>query len=159
MFISLDQGRSWTLSSDGIPPSEAVLRIAVAPDDPTHLYAATTSGVYRSYTGGALWTDAQGSGDSALPSGGKRALLLTPALNGQFGAKHAMVGTDKGVWATLDDGDHWGQMSPTACSPPGDEQPHRVVAGARLRGPSLMAARRASACSLPILPLAGGRPP
>jgi len=160
VFISLDQGRSWTLSSDGIPPSEAVLRIAVAPDDPTHLYAATTSGVYRSYTGGALWTDAQGSGDSALPSGGKRALLLTPALNGQFGAKHAMVGTDKGVWATLDDGDHWGQMSPDSLLTAG-EMNNRIVwsLGLGFAGPSLMAGTQGfGVYSLPIQPLAGGTP-
>ena len=37
-----------------------------------------------------------------------------PPSNGQFGDKHALVGTEKGVYATIDDGEHWGQMSPDA---------------------------------------------
>src|SRR4051794_7061012 len=43
VLVSLDLGRSWVVSSDGIPPSESVFRIAVDPANPTHLYASTSS--------------------------------------------------------------------------------------------------------------------
>jgi hypothetical protein len=109
VFTSLDQGRSWTLTSDGIPPSESPKRIAVDPANPSHLFASTTSGVYRSYSGGATWVPAMGG---TLPGGGnKDALLLAPSLGGQFGPGHAVVGTESGAFATVDNGDAWAQMS------------------------------------------------
>src|SRR3954469_7794108 len=79
---SLDFGRSWLLISDGIPPGELVLRVAVSPEDPSHLYASTSSGVYKSQNGGVTWAAAEGSDGETLPAaGGKRAFVLAPALN------------------------------------------------------------------------------
>src|SRR3954454_24714744 len=100
VMVSVNQGRSWTVTSDGIPPSESVFRIAVDPADPTHLFASTSSSVYRSYTGGVTWTEAAGG---SLPgAGAKEAFLLAPSLAGQFGQHHALVGTGSGVYATVD---------------------------------------------------------
>ena len=131
VFTSIDQGRSWTLTSDGIPPSESPKRIAVDPANPRHLFASTTSGVYRSYSGGATWVPAMGG---TLPgAGNKDAILLAPSLGGQFGPGHAVVGTEQGAFATVDNGDTWARCRWT----PGAVQPvrhaDRDVAGPRLQ--------------------------
>lgn len=74
VWASPDYGRSWTLTSDGIPPGELALRVAVAPEDPSHLYASTSSGVYISSNGGATWSETEGAEGQTLPAaGGKRA--------------------------------------------------------------------------------------
>ena len=125
VFISINAGRSWALSSDGIPPGETTLRVAVAPDDPSHLYASTSSNVYRSKNGGVTWTDAGGTENQYLPSGGKRAFVLAPSVGGQFGPERAAVGTEQGVWGTLDDGAHWKPFTQSAIEP-GDTM-NRVV--------------------------------
>src|SRR3954451_17497566 len=169
VYASIDFGRSWTLISDGIPPGELVLRVAVSPEDPSHLYASTSSGVYKSQNGGVTWAAAEGSDGEPLPAaGGKRAFVLAPALNGQFGDKHAIVGTEKGVWATIDDGEHWGQMSPDANPdpnpdpPPDDPDPNmgdRTVwsLGLGFSPPSLVAGTQGFGIfSLPLQPVQAG---
>jgi hypothetical protein len=169
VWISIDFGRSWILSSDGIPPGELVLRVAVAPEDPSHLYASTSSGVYKSSTGGITWSEVEGSEGQTLPAaGGKRAFILAPSLNGQFGDKHAIVGTENGVWATIDDGEHWGQMSPEAFPdlnpdpPPDDPDPNmgdRIVwsLGLGFSPPSLMAGTAGFGIfAVPLQPIEAG---
>lgn len=111
VYASVDFGRSWILTSDGIPPGETTLRVAVSPTNPKDLYASTSGGVYRSGTAGVTWEDASGKDGQHLPPGGKRAFLLTSDLSGKFGPARALVGTDQGVYATIDNGDHWKPMS------------------------------------------------
>src|SRR4051794_3076928 len=125
VYTSLDLGHNWILTSDGIPPGETTLRVAIDPTAaPPRLYASTSSSVYKSKNGGITWDDASGSGDKdsaeggALPSGGKRAFLLVPSLGGQFGPGRATVGTEQGVWGTVDDGDHWKPFSQDVPTPP-----------------------------------------
>jgi hypothetical protein len=140
VFVSFDFGRSWILNSDGIPPGETTLRVAYAPDNPAHLYASTSSGVYRSTNAGITWEQAEGSDNQTLPAaGGKRAFILTPPLNGQFGQNRAVVGTEQGAWATIDDGAHWGQMSTEAI--PASPDMNRIVwsLGLGFTPPSLLA--------------------
>jgi hypothetical protein len=119
VFASVDQGRSWILASDGIPPSETVLRVAVTPGQPNVLYAATSSGVYKSTNAGVTWNDAAGSGDTALGDDHARALLLAPA---EFGSDRVIVGTEDGAWATRGGG-IWGQMSPETLVDPDPVDP------------------------------------
>ncbi|MDQ8046084.1 MAG: hypothetical protein AAGC46_15075 [Solirubrobacteraceae bacterium] len=162
VFQSPDLGRHWVLTSDGIPPGETTLRVAVSPTNPANLYASTSSNVYTSNTAGVKWSAAAGKDGATLPAGGKRAFLLLPALNGKFGENHAVVGTDQGVWGTLDGGDHWGQMSPSTFAPSsGTPMKDRVVWALNLgfTTPVLMAGTQGfGVFNVPIQPITGGAP-
>ena len=104
VWVSGDLGRSWELASDGLP-AEQVFRIEITPGDVSRLYASTSSQVFESKNGGATWFEIDGGDGQALPAaGGKRAILLTPPSGGQFGDDRAVVGTEQGVWATVDKG-------------------------------------------------------
>ncbi len=114
IWTSLDGGASWTLTSDGINPGETPLRVAVTPGTPNELWATASDDVYESDDAGLTWTNVDGSGATALPGGVKYALLPTPAVSGYFGAGRILIGTPDGVWASIDGGADWGQMSPDA---------------------------------------------
>ncbi len=147
VFVSADAGRNWTLASDGIPPSGGVFRIAISTEDPTHLYASTSSSVYTSSNLGATWEEKAGTEGQTLPAGNNRAFLLAPPSDGKFAHKRALVGTQSGVYVTLDDGLHWNEMSGDANVDPNiDDQPDpnmgdRVVEslGLGFTPPALMA--------------------
>ncbi|WP_183095843.1 WD40/YVTN/BNR-like repeat-containing protein [Nocardioides stalactiti] len=119
-YLSTDSGKSWTLTSDGIPPGEAGLRIAVSPLDPSELIAATTSSVYRSDNAGLTWYDATGSGPGALLATQVRAFQLVPSTYWGGGEPRIVVGTNSGVWATADGGEHWSEMSGAKLGAPGE---------------------------------------
>ena len=109
VWFSPNAGRNWVALSDGISPGETTLRVSFV--DGQHLYASTSSTVYRTDDGGFTWEEADGADDQLLPAGGKRAFLMTPTLNGQFGDNRGIVGTEGGPWVTVDKGDHWLPMS------------------------------------------------
>ena len=162
VYASLDFGRSWILTSDGIPPGETTLRVAVSPTNPKDLYASTSGGVYRSSTGGITWEDASGKDGQYLPAGGKRAFLLTPDLSGKFGPARAIVGTDSGPYATIDNGDHWKPMSPKTLVPDSSlPMKDRVVwsLGLGFTTPVIMAGTAGfGVFNIGIKPIGGGAP-
>ncbi|MEA2496804.1 MAG: hypothetical protein QOJ29_4715, partial [Thermoleophilaceae bacterium] len=136
VYTSPDLGHNWILTSDGIPPGETTLRVAIDPTAaPPRLFASTSSSVYKSTNLGVTWDDASGSGDKnsaaggSLPAGGKRAFILVPELGSQFGPGRAAVGTEQGVWGTVDNGDHWKPFSQSVPTPPmtPDDTMDRVV--------------------------------
>ncbi len=162
VYASLDFGRSWVLTSDGIPPGETTLRVAVSPTNPKDLYASTSGNVYRSSTAGLTWEDASGKDGQHLPSGGKRAFLLTPDLSGKFGPARALVGTEQGVYATIDNGDHWKPMSGETFIPDqGTPMKDRIVWSLNLgfSTPLIMAGTAGfGVFNAPILPISAGAP-
>ncbi len=145
VWISPDAGRDWVALSDGIPPGETTLRVSMV--DPQHLFASTSSSVYRSTNGGITWEEADGEGEQILPAaGGKRAFLMTPPLDGKFGANRGLVGTESGVYGTIDNGDHWKPMSKATFPDPNidpdpDPDMNRVVwsLGLGFSPPSILA--------------------
>ncbi|MCL5742524.1 MAG: SBBP repeat-containing protein, partial [Acidobacteria bacterium] len=54
LYMSTDAGANWNLIGSGIRGS--ILQFAVAPSNPSILYAATSRTVYRSRDGGITWT-------------------------------------------------------------------------------------------------------
>ena len=162
VYSSLDFGRSWILTSDGISPGQTTLRVAVSPTNPKDLYASTSGSVYRSSNAGLTWEEADGKDGDTLPSGGKRAFLLTPDLSGKFGPGRALVGTDKGVYATIDNGDHWKPMSPRAFVPDASTpMSDRTVWSLSLgfTTPVIMAGTQGfGVYNLPVLPIGAGAP-
>ncbi|MDO9357227.1 MAG: hypothetical protein Q7T55_26255, partial [Solirubrobacteraceae bacterium] len=162
VYSSLDFGRSWILTSDGIPPGETTLRVAVSPTNPKDLYASTSSSVYRSSTGGITWDEIDGTDGQTLPGGGKRAFLLTPDLSGKFGPNRMLVGTDKGVYGTADNGLHWKPLAgatfaPDAATPMEQRQVQSLSIG--FNTPVIMAGTQGfGVFNLPVTPVGGGTP-
>jgi hypothetical protein len=161
VWISLDFGRNWTLAADGIPPGETPLRVAVSPVDPARLYATTSSSVYRFVPQKLAWEEIGGADDEYLPSGAKKGFIVTPPLNGNFGDRRMITATRSGVYATIDDGDHWREMSKTTLTLPGeeprpmdDEDVWTVAPG--ISTPTLMAGTGYGVFTLPLQPLEFG---
>jgi hypothetical protein len=85
-------------------PTGGVVALAVDTDDPTVLFAATRTGVYRSMNAGGSWTAANGTGTAALPPGAS----LRSVVSGS-GALYAGAAT--GVFTSPDRGQHWFDFS------------------------------------------------
>jgi photosystem II stability/assembly factor-like uncharacterized protein len=80
IYRSTDGGASWAPRGNGIPAVE-VNDIAISPQNPQILYAATHDGVYRSTDGGANWQSRGHSGSwvravAADPANGNRVIIL-----------------------------------------------------------------------------------
>jgi hypothetical protein len=144
VYVSLNFGRTWTLMSDGIPPGQTVFRVAVPPGAPGNVYAATGSSVYRFNPLTLSWIEIEGSDDQRLKAGQRRAIMMAPSLPGKFGPHRALVGTSHGVYATLDDGDHWKPMSGATFNDATLPMDQRIVEslGIGFTTPALMAGTR-----------------
>jgi photosystem II stability/assembly factor-like uncharacterized protein len=56
VFKSINGGTSWTLPGVGLPPAIGLASIAIDPETPATIYAATSFGVIKSINAGASWT-------------------------------------------------------------------------------------------------------
>ena len=157
-YRSLDSGHSWVLSSDGIPPAETPKRIAVSPLNPLQLVAATVGGVYRSDNGGITWYAANGSGAGALNVSEVRAFQLVPSTYWSDGQPRIVVGTDNGVWATIDGGLSWAKLSTTKTVPDGlpmgNESVYSLNIGFGLPGALMAGTQGHGIFTLPLQPAA-----
>jgi photosystem II stability/assembly factor-like uncharacterized protein len=80
LYKTLDGGNTWTESDTGIPSPDYILSLAIDPEVPATLYAATDqsgTGLYKSMDGGASWNSAA-SGITVSPDGGVQALAVDP---------------------------------------------------------------------------------
>ncbi|MEI7745064.1 MAG: hypothetical protein WCK58_15110 [Chloroflexota bacterium] len=106
-YASIDFGQTWTSVSAGLPTGTNIYRIVSDPQTPTTWYAITSSGgVFRSTTSGLLW----GPVNDGLSSGGMqvRSILLVPVA---VSYSDIFIGTQDGVWSSIDKGDSWQQVS------------------------------------------------
>jgi photosystem II stability/assembly factor-like uncharacterized protein len=95
---SVDGGTSWTISSDGVHPD--VHNLAVHPDDPAIVFAATGGGVYRSRDSTATW--------ERLIGDYTRAVAFHPITPEVILAGPARrVGQEGRILASEDGGDTW----------------------------------------------------
>jgi hypothetical protein len=85
-------------------PAAMVVALAVATEDPSVLFAATETMVYRSLDGGGSWTAANGTGTTALPPGASLRSVVT-------GPGALYTGAAVGVFTSPDRGDHWYDFS------------------------------------------------
>ena len=95
--MSLDSGRTWTVSSAGLD-GKGIRRLAAA-REPGVVYAVAESGVFRSLDGGATWS----SRDQAFSP---EQLLVDPRS-----ADTVYAGTLTGVLRSTDGGLHWVSLS------------------------------------------------
>jgi uncharacterized protein (TIGR03437 family) len=99
-----------TVWSYTMPRAGNVARIEFDPNQPNTVYATYTTfnaapgdnHVYRSTDGGATWTGIDGSGSSGLPDVPVETILVDPT-----DSTHLYLGTDTGVFASLDGGNTW----------------------------------------------------
>jgi photosystem II stability/assembly factor-like uncharacterized protein len=85
-------------------PTGGVVALAVAGEDESVVFAATSTQIYRSVDGGGTWSTANGSGATAIPPGSQlRSLVAGP------GALYA--GAAAGVFTSADRGSSWYDFS------------------------------------------------
>lgn len=107
VYVSRDQGASWTASSEGLPAKSDVfslLQLASGGVEPsgTTIYAGTTAGLFARSSATSAW-ERIGTG---LPSGAIYSLATYPGTPGLLYA-----GTDKTVYTSNDGGQHWKQVA------------------------------------------------
>ncbi len=114
LYRSTDRGTSWTKTSDVAPDgANVILSIAIAPDDPDHLYIATSSSpfssnqapkVLKSTNGGKTWEILRG-----LPDRVAKDIAIDPndsevlyCVFSGFGTSHVFKSTNGGeTWADI----------------------------------------------------------
>ncbi|MCG8405248.1 MAG: dockerin type I domain-containing protein [Phycisphaerales bacterium] len=99
---------TWTRVDNMSPnlPNRWVSSIAIDPSDTNRVYVTfmgyNSDNVWRTTDGGSTWTQITGSGPTALPSAPVSSIALHPTNAGWL-----YVGTDVGVFASIDDGASW----------------------------------------------------
>jgi photosystem II stability/assembly factor-like uncharacterized protein len=113
VFKTTDGGASWTFRSQGLPPAlpfvspdPEILALAVDPEHPATVFAATRQGVYRSTDGAATWKQVFD------PPAGLEVQTLATGPGGKvyLGAWSPNF-SDELFWASQDGGDTWGVPS------------------------------------------------
>jgi photosystem II stability/assembly factor-like uncharacterized protein len=109
IYISTDGGQQWRLLYNFNRPKLFMDHIIVDPRDSRTLYVAThrhkePGGFFKSTDGGATWRESVELKEEALHS------LAQSAKNPDM----LLVGTNRGVWVSMDSGDSWRQMSTQA---------------------------------------------
>lgn len=103
---SIDGGSTWTKSLDwSYDQQRGVNDIAIHPNDPNIVYAATTEGVYKTIDGGANWTQLTTT-----------AMAMSLALNTKdpdtlYAAYGNLNSIGKGIYRSYDGGATWNQCT------------------------------------------------
>ena len=123
-FKSVDGGSTWTQIVNGLAGTGRLTSLAIDPQNPTTVYAATQQGVYKTVNGGSNWTPANGGVVGAV------SLAVDPQ-----NPSTVYTGTGSGVFKSVDGGANWtassnglpaSQVSALAIDP---DVPSHVFAG------------------------------
>jgi hypothetical protein len=91
VYVSLNQGSTWTRKSDGIPASASPITTWAYPERPQVLFTSTSSnGIYRSINAGLTWAPENGGLGASRARGFQ-------VLSGPGGA-HLYAATENGLW-------------------------------------------------------------
>jgi photosystem II stability/assembly factor-like uncharacterized protein len=111
VHVTRDAGKKWTdVTPRGMPKLAYIGCVEVSPHDPDTIYMAATRYkladykpyVFKSTNGGKSWISINGD----LPNNEiSRVVRADPVAKGLL-----FVGTETGIWFTLDDGRHWQRM-------------------------------------------------
>jgi photosystem II stability/assembly factor-like uncharacterized protein len=94
VYVSLDQGSSWTRISDGIPGSASPITTWAYPQKPQILFTSTGSnGIYRSLNAGLTWSPIN-AGLGAVRARGFQVFTATQGA-------HLYAATEDGLWEAL----------------------------------------------------------
>lgn len=98
-FKSLDGAGDWTTINNGLPVYASVNALAVDPQTPSTIYAATSPpAVYKSTDGGDTWSSAS----NGLPQAPLNALAVSPATPSTL-----FLASINGVYRSTDAGANW----------------------------------------------------
>ncbi|HEY0407708.1 MAG TPA: YCF48-related protein [Pyrinomonadaceae bacterium] len=106
LYTSTDGGQQWRLLSNFNRPKLFMDHIIVDPRDSRTIYVAThrhkeAGGFFKSTDGGATWREAVELKEEALHS------MTQSSKNPDM----MLVGTNRGLWISMDSGDTWTQMN------------------------------------------------
>ena len=118
LFKSTDGGSNWTQLTQGLPKDVIQAHFAIAPSDPSRIYAAVAHGrgvsVYRSDDSGATWTQATNDRrPTGRIGGGDLPVLKVDPKN-----PDVVYITSTVCWKSVDGGKTW---SPLKGAPGGDD--------------------------------------
>ncbi|MCP9440208.1 MAG: hypothetical protein NNA20_05060 [Nitrospira sp.] len=117
VFYTKDAGREWEERMNGMKEVHIVTALAINPKEPAVLYAGTTGGIYRSDDGGMKWKKIN---NGLIP---ETELMAAMALGVNAieidGTNPDIVyaGTTKGLFRTVDKGEHWERIGRTLSDP------------------------------------------
>ena len=101
---STDDGATWTLVMNGMPPATTGNFTRSVGSNPTHLFAGTEAGIYRSANGGNTWTAANGT----LPASSTVfANKFFHFGNTTFAVFNGNLQSGGGIYRTVDNGNTW----------------------------------------------------
>ena len=101
-FKTTDAAANWNNQNSGMVGSVNV--IAVAPNAPNTIYAATSDGIYRSTDGGATWTKTTATGFSSFSF--TNAMAVDPTNSSVVYAGHFF-----GLFKSTDGGNNWSRVN------------------------------------------------
>ena len=94
VYVSANQGSTWTRMSDGIPSSASPITTWAYPQQPQILFTSTGSnGIYRSLNGGLTWAPI----NTGLGAVRARGFQIFTAAQGA----HLYAATEEGLWEAL----------------------------------------------------------
>jgi photosystem II stability/assembly factor-like uncharacterized protein len=97
VFLSSDNGDTWTEKNDGLPTYPAVNAFCITGND---IFAGGTFGVYLSTNNGSSWT----AMNNGLTSSGNIQFVDALIMNGNY----LLAGTDsRGIYVSSDNGNNW----------------------------------------------------
>lgn len=100
LFKSVDGGNTWTATGTGLPAETPPSAIAIAPDNPSTLWAAIENhGAWRSDDGGATW---RAKNTGLVTSLTAEVFWIHPQAGGV-----ALAATRAGIYKTSDGGNRW----------------------------------------------------
>ncbi len=109
VYVTVNDGLDWTRSNAGLP-KRYITDMALDRANPARAYLTVsgfgTGHVWKTTDHGATWSDASGTGPAALPDVPVNTIAVHPVVEGRL-----YIGTDAGVFISLDDGATWTVMN------------------------------------------------
>jgi hypothetical protein len=116
VYASTQDGHLWLTSNDGAQSTEhdsglsgIVVDLRIDPADPDHVFAITGKGVWHFPSSGLSWSNITGSSPNNIPN---NLTLYSIFVDWQPTTPTLFVGTDRGLYLSLDLGASWTKWGP-----------------------------------------------
>jgi len=116
-FYTKDAGREWIERMNGMKEVHIVTSIAINLQNPSVLYGGTTGGVYRSDDAAATWKKINSGLIPETELMAAMALGVNAIEIEQTRPEVVYAGTTKGLFRTVDKGEHWKRIGESVTDP------------------------------------------